>query len=172
MVEFWLQAGPERWFAKDAAFDREFRERFLGQHEAAARGELVSWLATPEGALGLVLLLDQFPRNAFRDSPRMYGTDEAATVAARAALAARHDQALPEELRVFLYLPFSHSEHLADQQRAVDLCRALGGEPFSQAEEHRDIIWRFGRFPHRNVVLGRPSTAEEAQYLADGGFLG
>jgi uncharacterized protein (DUF924 family) len=129
-------------------------------------------LGTAEGALGLVLLLDQFPRNAFRGSPRMYGTDEAATVAARAALAARHDQALPEELRVFLYLPFSHSEHLADQQRAVDLCRVLDAESLTHAEAHRDIIWRFGRFPHRNAILGRPGTAEEAQYLADGGFLG
>jgi uncharacterized protein (DUF924 family) len=172
VVAFWEGAGPTLWFAKDDAFDRRFRERFLALHEAAARGELDAWSATPTGALALVILLDQFPRNAFRGTPRMYATDAAARRLADAAVAAGHDVLVELELQRFFYLPFGHSEDLADQERAVELCRRLGGRDLSQAEHHRDIVRRFGRFPHRNPILGRSMTKGEQEYLANGGYAG
>lgn len=172
IVSWWRDAGPQRWFAKDPVFDRQFREAFLRQHEAAAAGELDHWRRSPEGALGLLLLLDQFPRNAFRGTARMYATDSRARQIANAAILAGHDQAIETELRLFFYLPFGHSETLADQERSVELCRALGGRSAERAEHHRDIVRAFGRFPHRNAILGRPSRPEELRYLAEGGFAG
>jgi uncharacterized protein (DUF924 family) len=172
VVRFWQEAGPRLWFAKDNDFDRRFRERFLAAHEAAARGELDHALETPNGALGLLLLLDQFPRNAFRGTPRMYATDAQARQHAERALALSHDQSVPPDLRLFFYLPFGHSEDLSDQERCVALNEKLGAEPLEHALGHRDIIRRFGRFPHRNAILGRPSTAEELEFLAQGGFAG
>lgn len=172
VVAFWEGAGPALWFAKDDAFDRRFRERFLRLHESAARGDLDGWNETPEGALALMVLLDQFPRNAFRGTPRMYATDAAARRLADAAIAAGHDRFVAEELQKFFYLPFAHSEGLGDQERAVELCRRLGGRDFEQAQHHRDIVRRFGRFPHRNAILGRPATQEEGAYLANGGYRG
>ncbi|WP_072391555.1 DUF924 family protein [Hyphomicrobium sp. CS1GBMeth3] len=172
VVTFWRQAGPDRWFAKDEAFDRRFRAHCLDLHEAAARGELTSWLAEPESALALVLLLDQFPRNCFRDTPRMFATDAAARAAATTAIAAGHDRTVDPELRAFFYLPFEHSEDLADQERSVALAQPLSEEYRSYAELHRDIIRRFGRFPHRNAILGRETTPEELRFLDDGGFAG
>lgn len=172
VVHFWQEAGPAQWFAKDAAFDRRFRERFLALHEAATRGELNQWMASPHGALGLLLLLDQYPRNAFRGTQRMYDTDATARRVATAALAAGHDQAIPAELRLFMYLPFGHSEDLADQERAVALCRRLEQPHLAHAEGHRDIVRRFGRFPHRNAILGRTTTPEEQRFLDEGGFAG
>lgn len=172
VAAFWREAGPERWFAKDAAFDRAFRERFLTLHEAAARGDLAGWLQTPTGALALTLLLDQFPRNAFRGGPRMYATDALARQVADEAIARGHDRAVAPELQVFFYLPFGHSESLADQERAVALTRRLGAPNLSHALRHCAIVRRFGRFPHRNALLGRPSTPEEQEYLHGGGFAG
>lgn len=172
VVAFWRDAGQRLWFAKDDAFDRRFRERFLFLHEAAARGELMGWLATAEGALALVVLLDQFPRNAFRGTPRRYATDALARTVAGAAIEAGHDSQVPEELQLFFYLPFGHSEDLADQERAVALIRRLGQPNLSHAERHRDIIRRFGRFPHRNPILGRSMRPEEQQFLDQGGFAG
>jgi uncharacterized protein (DUF924 family) len=172
VLRFWRDAGPALWFAKDEKFDARFRERFLVAHEAAARGELEHWIATPEGALSLVILLDQFPRNAFRETPRMYDTDALARKVAAKALAAGYDQRLPRELRKFFVLPFAHSEDLADQERAVALARRIGPEDLAHAEHHRDIVRRFGRFPHRNHILGRESTLEERQYLANGDYQG
>jgi uncharacterized protein (DUF924 family) len=172
VVGFWLQAGPSLWFAKDADFDRRFREAFLDAHEAAARGDLNHWMATPEGALALLLLLDQFPRNAFRGTPRMYATDATARRIAAAATDAGHDQAMPPELRKFFYLPFAHSEDLADQDRSVTLCRHLGGPDSTNSQRHRDIVKRFGRFPHRNPILGRNTTREEQEFLDQGGYAG
>ncbi len=169
---FWRVAGPARWFAKDAAFDTEFSQRFMGLHEAAARGELQPWLSQPESALALLILLDQFPRNCFRGTPRMYATDPAARQAANQAIAQGHDLQIEPDLRLFLYLPFSHAEALADQERAVALQTPLGPEILRHAEGHRAIIRRFGRFPHRNAILGRTSTAEELAFLAEGGFAG
>ena len=172
VVGFWRQAGPSMWFAKDADFDRRFREAFLDAHEAAARDDLDHWMTTPEGALALLLLLDQFPRNAFRGTPRMYATDAAARRIAAAAIDARHDQATPRDLRTFFYLPFGHSEDVADQERSVALCHFLGSPDAAHSARHRDIIKRFGRFPHRNPILGRNMTAKEQEFLDQGGYAG
>jgi uncharacterized protein (DUF924 family) len=172
IIDFWQNAGPRLWFSKDPDFDRVFRERFLLDHEAAARGELMHWQGTPEGALALVILLDQFPRNAFRDTPRMYDTDAMARRVASVAFAAGHDRVIPQELRKFLVLPFAHSEDLADQERSVALARRIGPHDLERALHHRDIVRRFGRFPHRNRTLGRESTDEEQRYLDSGGYQG
>jgi uncharacterized protein (DUF924 family) len=173
IVHFWREAGPDRWFAKDEAFDRRFSVHCLPLHKAAARGELDSWRAGPESALALVLLLDQFPRNCFRGTAQMFATNADARRAASAAIEAGHDRAVDPELRVFFYLPYEHSEDPADQERAVALISALDdAEQRRYAEVHRDIIRRFGRFPHRNGILGRPTTVEEQRFLDEGGFAG
>ena len=172
VVGFWRQAGPDRWFAKDPAFDRLFRERFLALHEAAARGGLSGWADTPTGALALLLLLDQFPRNAFRGTRRMYATDPLARNIAAGAIEAGHDQAVEASVRLFFYLPFGHSEDLVDQETSVALTRRLGEPYLAHALGHHDIVRRFGRFPHRNPILGRVMTAEEQRFLDEGGFSG
>jgi uncharacterized protein (DUF924 family) len=172
VVGFWRDAGSSRWFRKDAAFDEQFRARFLTAHEAALRGELDDWAGDAQGALALLILLDQFPRNAFRDTARMFESDAKARDIARLALRSGFDAQVDAELRNFFYLPFMHSEQLADQDLAVQLTRALGDEPLRYALMHRDIIEKFGRFPHRNAVLGRETTPEEQRFLHDGGFAG
>ncbi|MBL8311727.1 MAG: DUF924 family protein [Burkholderiales bacterium] len=172
IVSFWRDAGPERWFRKDAAFDTVFRERFAVEHEAAASGGLDAWQASAEGALALLILLDQYPRNSFRGSPRMFATDAQAVAVANAALARGFDRELGDEMQRFFYLPFMHSERLSDQERCVELYRPLGGDGLRYAEIHRDAVARFGRFPHRNPILGRTMTAEEQTYLDNGGFAG
>jgi uncharacterized protein (DUF924 family) len=172
VVGFWRAAGPGRWFRKDETFDAEFRQRFLAAHEAAARGELDTWTRDAQGALALLILLDQFPRNAFRGTARMFDTDAKARAVARGAVAEGFDKAVEEPLRNFFYLPFMHSEHLPDQDRAVELTRALGDDPHKFALIHREIIERFGRFPHRNPLLGRTTTPEEQRFLDEGGFKG
>lgn len=172
VVAFWREAGPERWFNKDAAFDERFRSRFLETHYAAARGELDAWQAEPDGVLALLLMLDQFPRNVFRGCAHMYATDPLARRIAEAGIARGFDRAIEAELRLFCYLPFAHSEDLADQDRSVALMRTLGAEPLEHAEGHRDIVRRFGRFPHRNAMLARTTRAEEQAFLDAGGFAG
>jgi uncharacterized protein (DUF924 family) len=172
VLDFWREAGPARWFRKDDAFDADFRARFLGAHEAAARGDLDSWARRSDGALALLILLDQFPRNAFRGTARMYESDAKARAVARAAIEAGFDKDFEPDLRNFFYLPLMHSENLADQDLAVVLARGIGGEPLRFALMHRGIIEKFGRFPHRNAMLGRTTTPEEQKYLADGGFAG
>ncbi|MGE0283675.1 MAG: DUF924 family protein [Rhizobiaceae bacterium] len=172
VVNFWRQAGPGRWFQKSTAFDDEFRSRFLALHEQASAGELDSWNVTPEGALGLLLLLDQFPRNCFRATTRMYESDPRARSIARIALEKGFDLGVEQELRVFFYLPFSHSERLEDQKIAVEKQRALGEEALKHAQGHYDIVERFGRFPHRNPILGRDTTPDEQKFLDEGGFAG
>ena len=158
VVDFWREAGPKRWFAKDADFDRRFREGFLSLHEAATIGDLADWLATPNAALALVLFLDQFPRNAFRGTPRMFASDAMAREVAAAAIEAGHDLAVEADLRIFFYLPFGHSEDLADQERSVALNRRLGGPGFVLCRGESAHRRRFGRFPHRNPILGRAMT--------------
>ena len=176
VVGFWQEAGPAKWFAKDAAFDAEIAEHFGEAHHAAARGEFDHWAADWQGALALLILLDQFPRNLFRGSAHAFATDPKARQIARAALAAGHDRAAPAALRSFFYLPFEHSEDLADQDLCLRLCQALdaetGGDAAHWAAEHRDIIARFGRFPHRNAVLARETSDEEQKFLDQGGFAG
>ncbi|MGJ7613659.1 MULTISPECIES: DUF924 family protein [unclassified Variovorax] len=172
VVDFWRQAGPERWFAKNAAFDAEFIARFAQAHQAAARGELDAWQADAEGVLALLVLLDQFPRNAWRNNPHMLATDGKALAVAKKAVDAGFDRTLDPALRPFFYLPFMHSETLAEQERSVELNAALDANTQRFAVLHRDIVARFGRFPHRNKLLGREATAEEQQYLDHGGFAG
>lgn len=172
VVNFWKEAGAEAWFSRDPAFDTQFRERFQDAHMAAARRELDHWLETPDGTLALMILLDQFPRNSYRGTAHMFATDALALALARKALALGHDQHIEQSLRLFLYLPFEHSENLADQTRAVELCEPLG-EPFDHyARIHFEVIERFGRFPHRNPAFGRETTVEEQAFLDAGGFSG
>ena len=172
VLKFWTDAGPARWFAKDPEFDRTFRDRFLADHESAARGELMHWQSTAEGALALVILLDQYPRNAFRDTRRMYDTDAMARKVSNTAFATGYDRLVSPPMQTFFLLPFGHSEDLADQERAVALARRISAKDLQHAEHHRDIVRRFGRFPHRNEILGRDSTAEEIAYLENGGYRG
>jgi len=173
IVTFWREAGPDRWFNKDAAFDDEIRRRFLVTYEAAAAGKLREWENSAEGALALLILLDQFPRNMFRGDQRTYATDELARAVTAGALIKGFDAQVDKEMRAFFYLPFEHSEDLADQERGVALYKAAGDEDgLKWANIHYDIIRKFGRFPHRNAVLGRTTTPEEQAFLDGGGFAG
>ncbi|ADU37854.1 protein of unknown function DUF924 [Variovorax paradoxus EPS] len=172
VVDFWREAGPSRWFAKSDAFDAEFLSRFSDAHQAAARGELDHWTDDAEGTLALLVLLDQLPRNAWRNNPHMLATDGLALAVAKKAIAAGFDQQFEKELRPFFYLPFMHSEVLAEQGRSVELNAALDANTQRYAVLHRDIVARFGRFPHRNRMLGRSTTAEEQKFLDEGGFAG
>jgi uncharacterized protein (DUF924 family) len=164
----------KRWFDKDDAFDRECKNRFLRLHEKAASGDLAEWKNSPEACLALILLLDQFPRNMFRGTARAFATDAPALATARHAVAQGFDQKLRPVERMFVYLPFEHSESLEDQVRACELTRPLTVYPetadaYRYAVLHRDIIERFGRFPHRNDILGRASRPEELEFLKQPG---
>ena len=173
VVTFWREAGPSKWFSKDDAFDQACRNRFLHTYEAAARGDLNEWELTPNGALAVVLLLDQFPRNMFRGDRATYRTDPAALLAADRAIERGYDHEIEPQLRAFFYLPFMHSENLSDQERSVRLQEELGvPESVKFAHHHHGIIARFGRFPHRNALLGRVSTPEETAFLAESDFRG
>lgn len=172
VIAFWREAGAEKWFSKDPAFDSEFRERFLELHMAVAARQHDFWIACPDGAVALILLTDQYPRNAFRGTGHMYATDPLARHYAREAETAGYLQQVAPELLLFLCLPFSHSENLADQDHSVALNERLGRPLGGYAREHREIIRRFGRFPHRNAMLARETTAEEQRFLAAGGFSG
>jgi len=173
ILGFWKHAGPKQWYAAKPAFDAAIRLKFEGVHHAAARGDYDKWAAAPDGALALIILLDQFPRNLFRRSAHAFATDPKARAIARAATEKGWHLQVESDLRPFMILPFEHSEDLADQ----DLCLALAEElddpeTLKWAVIHRDIIARFGRFPHRNPMLGRTTTAEEQAFLDDGGFAG
>ena len=163
----------EAWFRKDPEFDRTVRERFQDLHEAAARGDLDAWRDEAHSCLALVILLDQFPRNMFRGDPRSYATDRKAQETAEYAVDRALDRELPAFQRMFLYMPFMHSEDLEHQRRSVELFRVLGGDEEGDsshyAVRHMEIIERFGRFPHRNEVLGRRTTPEEAEFLTQPG---
>jgi uncharacterized protein (DUF924 family) len=177
VVGFWTSAGPSKWFAHAPAFDEAIRLRFEPVHHAAARGEYNAWMASADGCLALLLLLDQFPRNLYRGSAHQFATDPLARRIAVHAIDHGFDKAMASELRPFFYLPFEHSEDLADQDRSVALCEAHDVETgdvetLKWAVMHRDIIRRFGRFPHRNACLGRQTTAEEQTFLDEGGFSG
>jgi len=172
VVEFWRQAGPPRWFAKDEDFDKEFFRRFGALHFTAARGELEDWCAEPESALALVILLDQLPRNAFRGTAHMFATDPLARLYAQRLFDAGFIMKLDAPLRVFAFLPFTHSEHLEHQEFSLKMYREHAAESLAWGIEHLEIIQRFGRFPHRNVCLARETTPEEQAYLDGGGFAG
>ena len=172
MVAFWRDAGAGKWFNGGAEFDAECRERFLEAHFTAARREFAGWMDDAEGALALLLLLDQIPRNVFRGSAHAFATDGLAREIARNALDAGFDRRIDVPLRIFFYMPFEHSEDMADQDRAVALFTAMGDAGYlDYARRHREVIARFGRFPHRNAAFGRTSTPEEQAWLeAGGGF--
>ncbi len=172
VLAFWREAGPDKWYAKDAVFDAHVRETFLATYETATAGQLSAWEATAEGALALVIVLDQFPRNMFRGDARTFAADATARAVANRALKRGYDQDVAANERGFLFLPFMHSEDITDQQRCVELYRAAGDENLKWALQHADIIRRFGRFPHRNAVLGRATTPQEQAFLDDGGFKG
>ena len=171
VLRFWREAGPKKWFTKDVAFDEDILTRFLPTYEAAAAGKLAHWEDTAEGALALVIVLDQFPRNMFRQNARTFAADPVARAVTDRAIARGFDKQVPEPN--FFYLPFEHSEKLADQERSVALSRTTGNaDDLKWAEQHADIIRRFGRFPHRNAVLGRTTTPAEQAFLDGGGFAG
>ena len=156
------------WFAKDDAFDAEIRAEFLADYEAACAGDTVDWRSTPETCLALIILLDQFPRNMFRGNARAHAMDPMALAAARHALAKGFDKGYPTNGRLFFYLPFEHSENPSDQDESVVLFETLSRERSVEAAyRHREIITRFGRFPHRNTALGRATTPEEAAFLLE-----
>lgn len=178
VLDFWFgdsanaafSQSREAWFKKEPAFDEEIRLRFGGLYEDAARGTCNGWTERPKDCLALVLVFDQFPRNMFRDSARAFATDAAALATAKLAIARSDDRALVPVERLFLYLPFEHSEYLEDQRRSVSLFESMPDHPkkaesIDYAMRHLVIIERFGRFPHRNRALGRASTAEEAEFL-------
>lgn len=173
VLHFWREAGPAKWYARSAAFDEAIRLKFEPTHHAAARGEYDAWSGTAEGALALLILLDQFPRNLYRGSAHSYATDGKARAVARAAVAKGFHREVEKLLGQFFVLPFEHSEDLADQDQALALARELGDpETIRWAEIHRDIIVQFGRFPHRNPALGRITTPKEQAFLDEGGFAG
>jgi uncharacterized protein (DUF924 family) len=173
VVSFWRAAGPARWFRNDAAFDAQVRRRLGTPHEWAATGALDNYAGDATGALALLILLDQAPRNMFRGTPEAFATDAHARLIARMAIAAGLDKRVPRIMRGFFYLPFMHSEDLADQELCVRLYREAGDAGgLRWADLHRDIIARFGRFPHRNPILGRAAKPEEERFLEEGGFGG
>ena len=172
ILAFWFGRGDrdKRWFEKSAAFDEEVRRRFLALHAEGAAGNLAPWRDEPADCLALIVLLDQFPRNMFRGTPRAFATDAPALDTAKHAVARGYDRAMRPSERMFIYLPYEHAESLEEQMRACELTAPLVDFPetddvYRFAVAHRDIIQRFGRFPHRNAILGRASTAEEDAFL-------
>jgi uncharacterized protein (DUF924 family) len=173
VIAFWREVGPQKWFKRDDALDSEIAARFDALHAAAATGRHDAWSETSEGALALLLLLDQFSRNLHRGSPKAFAQDAKARDIARKALGAGFDHAVEPALRRFFHLPFMHSELIADQERSVALCHQLGdAESLYYARDHERIIRRFGRFPHRNKVVGRHTSPAEQAFLEGGGFSG
>ncbi len=171
VITFWRDAGAGKWFNGGMAFDAECRERFGDAHMAAARREFDGWMQSADGALALLLLLDQIPRNIFRGNGHAFATDGVALQHAQQAIEAGLDTQVELDLRAFMYLPFEHSEDMAMQDRSIELMSPLGKSSLGYAHAHRNVIQRFGRFPHRNAALGRSNTPEEQAWLdAGGGF--
>jgi len=171
VLNFWFnELTPKDWFVKSDDIDASITDRFSGLHLALSRDVSDEWRATPEARLALIIVFDQFPRNIYRGSPLAFATDGLALKEAKAALAMGADKAIVEDRRIFFYMPFEHAEDIAEQERCVTLFEALGNANYlDYANQHHDIIARYGRFPHRNPILGRASTAEEKAYLATPG---
>lgn len=169
VIAFWFEElTPAQWWKKDAEVDAIIRDRFLAIHHAACVGELAEWRVTAEGALAEIIVLDQFSRNIYRDNPKSFAADSIALILAQTAIANGIDQQLNQEQRGFLYLPFMHSESLKIHEQAIELYTKLGNpNQLDYEHKHKVIIERFGRYPHRNVVLGRESTAEELAFLEE-----
>ncbi|SRR5260370_1111584 len=173
VLAYWRALGPKRWFVKDAVVDTEIRAKFLGVYTAAVAGSLGPWEDNASGTLAHIIVLDQFPRNMFRGTAAAFAADPLARAAADRAIDRGFDRQAVKAERPFFYLPYMHSEALADQERCLELCRAAkDAGTLKYAELHADIIRRFGRFPHRNAVLGRATTPEEEAFLNEGGFSG
>jgi uncharacterized protein (DUF924 family) len=173
VLEFWSQLGNEGWWTKNPEVDAQIHEKFGKTHDEACEGKLDHWTETADGALALIIVLDQFSRNMFRNDAKSFTQDAKALQIAKDAVAKGLDQSCREDLRVFFYLPYEHSEKIADQEKSVLLQHSIANpEAIWAALEHRDIIRRFGRFPHRNTVLGRHTTPAETAYLDGGGFKG
>ena len=172
VLTFWEEAGPDMWYRQDEAFDRTVRDRFGSLWERACEGAADGWAQGPRGALALLILLDQFPRNMFRQSPRAFASDARALRVASLALSRGWDMRIAPPLRQFFYMPFMHSENLVHQDRSVRLMKARmeGTDNLLHARVHREIIRRYGRFPYRNAALGRVSTPEEEAFLTGGGY--
>jgi uncharacterized protein (DUF924 family) len=169
VLRFWLEEHAQDWFAKNPAFDRAIRHRFLALHEAAAAGHLAHWADDSRGCLALVIVLDQFPRNMFRGEARAFATDALARAAARVILQRGWDKQMSQAEQLFAYLPFEHSESLEDQTLSCELMKDFDPDQLRYAIRHREIIERFGRFPHRNGLLGRENTAAEIEFLKQPG---
>lgn len=171
VLHFWFEElDQQAWFRKSDGTDALIRSRFLSVYEAVAELPAESALTSARRALATIIVLDQFPRNLFRGTPRAFATDRKAGEVARGAVGCGFDRNFDVHGRAFMYLPFEHSEDLADQERAVELFTPLGNAEYTRyAVAHRDIIARFGRFPHRNAILGRPSTPEELLFLEQPG---
>jgi uncharacterized protein (DUF924 family) len=173
IIAFWSKAGPARWFTKDAAFDGQLSVRFRRALAEARRGAFDHWAETSEGALALIIMLDQFSRNIHRGSPLMFAADARALALAKRSVARGFHQGFPAPQRMWFFMPYEHAEDLDAQWRCVALFESTGlSDMVYYARMHRDIIQRFGRFPHRNPVLGRRSSAEEIAFLKAGGFSG
>lgn len=171
VVAFWKEAGADKWYAKDEAFDALFRHRFQAAHWGAAARRYDHWMETAEGALALMIVLDQYPRNSFRGTAHQFATDALALSFAKQAVARGYLDQVEPEMRQFFLTPYEHSETLADHDEVVPLAAGMP-ETARYVQIHRDIIVRFGRFPHRNAALGRITTAEEQAFLDGGGFGG
>lgn len=171
VLDFWFNdLVPKDWFVKNEDLDKRIADRFAALHLALSREVGEAWRATPDARLALVIVFDQFPRNIYRGSPLAFATDGLALKEAKAALAVGADKSIDENRRAFFYMPFEHAEDMDEQERCVALFEALGNENYlDYAHQHLDVIKRFGRFPHRNPILGRTSTPEEKAYLAEPG---
>ena len=166
IINFWLQAGPQIWFKKDEAFDQSVKEKFQTLPDQIIEGQYDHWQTNPNGMLASVIALDQFPRNIHRDTARAFAYDEAARKYAKTAIDQQWDQQVRGELKAFFYLPFMHSEDINDQQYCLDIYNKAGDEDGADyARRHMELIEKYGRFPHRNAILGRKSTPEELAYL-------
>lgn len=173
VLDFWFLAGSKKWFSKDDAFDGLICKQFLSLHRQAAGGHLDTWTTSAQGTLALIIVLDQFSRNLHRASPLAFATDEKALGLSHTAIEKRQDIEFPMGVRQWIYMPFMHAEALEMQERSIELFETIDDPANMKAAiTHRDIIRQFGRFPHRNEVLGRTSTVQELKFLAEGGFSG
>jgi len=173
VLNFWIEAGTGKWWKKDPAFDADIAHRFADTHEAACNGELDHWMDQPDSALALILVLDQFSRNLFRNSPKAFAQDQKCSDIARRQIESGANRSMPREIENFCYLPLMHCEDLESQELCLKEMKRLGDElSIKSAVEHMEIIDKFGRFPHRNAVLRRHTTVEEQAFLDGGGFSG
>ena len=173
VLEFWTAAGPEKWWQKDIEFDVEIKNVFGATHAAAKSGDLNNWLETPDGTLALVIVLDQFSRNLFRNDARAFEQDEQCVSIVKSAMDSGFDRKMRSDIGMFIYLPLMHSEDISDQKLCVkEMTRLKLENEIKFAKIHLDIIEEFGRFPHRNKVLGRATTPREQEFLDEGGFSG